>query len=200
MKRKEPGSAMNNYNILPGGKMQPRESINISNSVVMEEVARITHGFRPDFAKETPIVTSKPLRTMKTKKFKKSKNKTKSKRVLKRVYHEGTSAMSSWSSLVSSYVDIDNEKDLEPELASHLDINLEYLPQNPENGDMHMIEEVEEGDNAALNGEVSSSPHSSFSPNNKSSSSLPADEYYDSQANLRLERNSPRESFKVFNQ
>ena len=136
---------------------------------------------------------------MTTKKLKnKQKNKTKSKRFLKRVYHEATSAQSSWSSLVSSYMDIEDSNDLQPELASNIDLQPENVHEDQGDGHMAMIFEENEGEEAAsLQG---SSSQSASSPERNDSYSLPADEYYDSEANLQMNKNSPRESFKVFNQ
>lgn len=168
-----------------------KEMSEISNSCANEEVVKIVNGFRPDFAQEQPVEEQRPLRTMKTMK---KKNKL-GKRVLKRVYRPATSDQSSYSSLMSSYVDIDDISELQlKENALPLDEQLgDGNPQ--ENGHMHPIpEEAEDSD------KDSQSPSSPQLRHQMSTSSLPADEYFDSQANIKLEKNSPRESFKVFHQ
>lgn len=160
----------------------------------MEEVVRVTKGFRPDFAHENPTAQSKEFRTMKTTKFKRKKGK----RVLKRVYHEGTSACSSYSSLISDYVDIEPSENLEPDLDSNIimEENLNMIPNNN-----HAMPEIqEEGEYESEQYESESSPELKSSSEERASASIPADEDLDSQANLKVKRNAPRESFKVFNQ
>lgn len=161
----------------------------------MEEVVRVTNGFRPDFAHENPTGQQKGLRTMKTMKVKRKKGK----RVLKRVYHEGTSACSSYSSLISDYVDIEPSANLEPDLDSNCAIE-QGLDLSPSPHPQAMQEIPEEGEYESEQYESESSPSAKSSSEGRVSASVPADEDLDSQANLKVKRNAPRESFKVFNQ
>jgi hypothetical protein len=172
-------STINNHKLLH------REMSEFSNSRENDEVVRITNGFRPDFDNQNPIANRQPLRTLKTFKAKKKKGK----RVMKRIHYEGTSDDSSHSSLISEYID--------PSQDDHLSVNSKLYDQaNPQENDrMAVIPEDEEEDDQ----EQVESLESPIAGKDLSSPS-PADEHYDSEANLVLERNSPRESFRVFNQ
>ena len=171
-----------------------KEMSEISNSCANEEVVKIVNGFRPDFDHEQPAIEQRPLRSMKTIK---KKNKM-GKRVLKRVYRPATSDQSSYSSLMSSYVDIDDISELQLK-ENVLPLSEPMGEGNPqENGQMQPIpEEVEDSDKDSHSNRSGSSPRLR---QQMSTSSLPADEYFDSQAKIKIAKNSPRESFNVFNQ
>ena len=94
---------MNSKNIANDGISE------LSNSLQVEEVAMIKDGFKPDFDQEVPIMQQRPLRSMKTRRIKKQKGK----RVLKRVYFEANDQQSSYSSLMSEYIDCDYSAYLE---------------------------------------------------------------------------------------
>lgn len=154
-------------------------------------MAKVIKGYKPTFSNTEP----QQEMSLNHKKAKKLKAK---KRVLKRVYFEGTSAQSSYSSLVSDYV--------EPSMENSLDL-LSHIQEAED-----VVEEEEEEEEAWV-APVAQVAWSPFPPNfnsgserasgshpRESYSSLPADEHYDSEANLQVERHSPRESFKVFNQ
>lgn len=162
-----------------------REISELSNSRENDEVARITNGFRPDFDKQDPIRNRQPLRTLQTFKAKKKRGK----RVMRRIHHEGTSDESSHSSLISEYIEVSQD--------DYLSINSNVYDQaNPQENDrMGVIPEEENDDDQ---GQVESSE--SGREGKEFSSPSPADEHYDSSANLIVEKHSPRESFRVFNQ
>ena len=162
-----------------------KEMSEFSNSRENEEVVRITNGFRPDFDRQDPIRNRQPLRTLQTFKAKKRRGK----RVMKRIHYDGTSDESSHSSLVSEYINAS--------LEDNLSVNSNMYDQaNPQENDrMGVIPEDEDEDDQE-NADSSDPPRGG----KEFSSPSPADEHYDSSANLVLKKNSPRESFRVFDQ
>ena len=162
-----------------------------SDSKENDEIVRVTNGFRPNFEKDNPISQPDRLRSLKTMK----RGKAKGKRVLKRIHQAATSSDSSDSILVSDYIDISQDVNLE----MNSDAQLYYDRfENPQEDEM---DHISEDDNEDVNSSDSDAPNIRIPVSVKeSASSIPADEHYDSQANLILGRNSPRESFKVFHQ
>lgn len=114
------------------------------------------------------------------------------KRILKRVYHNSIDGQSGYSSLESDYVDISNHD---------VDWSLSRIVEDNDEDDMQNVKiPTVENEYSPI---PSSSPNKPFhkkSESDKSSDSpsLPADEDYDSKANLKLDRNPPRKSLKVF--
>lgn len=192
---KVPGKSR--YTKIPDTPQPINNFSDISNSYVHEELVRVVHGFRPDFEQAAPAEQSRPLRTMKTKKMKNQKGK----RVLKRVHYEATSAVSSHSSLVSEYINDDLDNQLEENSKAQMYEELEEMKQN---GNMDVVHEhsQEDSDHEEYRIDVPSDQHliSPLRHKGTPSSDEPADEHFDSEANLEIARNSPRESFKVFNQ
>jgi hypothetical protein len=163
-----------------------------SDSKENEEIVRVTNGFRPNFEKENPISEPERLRSLKTMK----RGKVKGKRVLKRIHQEATSSNSSDSILISEYVDVSQDVHLEMNSDAQLIIDRYANPQDDE------MAHIPEDENEDVNSSDSDTPNIKIpkSVKESASSSMPADEHYDSEANLVLGRNSPRESFKVFHQ
>ena len=110
---------------------------------------------------------------------------------MKRVYFEAHSNKSSYSDVVTSYVDASNPNSLDL-LSNIIEVNEEQLENDNE--------EYKNGNDKDDNAENDEDGYRSENIESESSSSAPADEHFDSQVNLVVAKNSPRESFKVFNQ
>ena len=124
------------------------------------------------------------------------KKKAGKKRVLKRVYFEANSKQSSYSDVVTSYIDASNPESLEM-LSGIIEVNEEQQEDNKEQYEKQIDDHHENSDEAENSEDAEDEK---LDDEAKSNSSLPADEHYNSQVNLIVAKNSPRESFKVFNQ
>lgn len=180
-------------------------AVDLSNSVVHEEAVLMTQGFRPDFTNQPQPqepdarFVQAPFRTMKTKKYNKKKKK-KGKRVLKRVYYEGTSQQSSYSSLMSSYVDIEDSGN-GLELNSNVVVDEPLAEAAPEQYDPIQEMSQEDSNEAEEESEEAQGDENyQSSPNKGSEASAPVEENVGEPAHRIPIHNSPRESFKVFNQ
>jgi hypothetical protein len=164
----------------------------LSNSLQVEEVAMITGGFKPDFEQEEPVLQKRPLRSMKTRKIKKHKGK----RVLRRVYFDANSQQSSYSSLMSEYIDCD--------YSAYLEVNSNAIELEQRYAEEERMDEIQE------NSDEDDSPPPLNSQNvieivdsggkPPTSESIPADEDVENSENRMLMHNSPRENYQVFNQ
>jgi hypothetical protein len=179
------------------------EAVDLSNSVAHEEAVLMTQGFRPDFANQAPEPDARfnqaPFRTMKTKKYSKKKKRKKGKRVLKRVYYEANSQQSSYSSLMSDYVDIENS-------GNGLELNSNVVEEEPDQREPEQIDPIQErsqeDSDEAENDSESDQGEENYqsSPQKASEVSIPAEEVAEDPAYRIPVHNSPRESFAVFNQ
>jgi hypothetical protein len=167
----------------------------ISNSHINEEVVQVVNGFKPAFSNENGNLT-KQYDTKPSFKIKKSKKNKGKKRVLKRVYHESINDQSGYSSLMSSYVDMSG---------NDIDMSLSRIPEDLDDNDSDkdqnenisqpepVIMEVKEPD-------VETRKRRPTQSNEPSEPSMPADENIDSDNDLTMKKNSPRQSITVFNQ
>ena len=177
----------------------------MSNSHVHEEVVHVVQGYKPEFKAPSQLKTVQPSTNFKAKQ-KSKKNKGK-KRVLKRVYHESIDGQSGYSSVISDYVDMSSHEHkmslsciaegLEEDKSDHGQI--QQLPAD--NGNIaapEMIDIEQQEGTSSTKKKKHRPPVASIEP---SSPSIPADECNDSEGDgLRFDKNSPRQSFKVFNQ
>jgi hypothetical protein len=163
----------------------------LSNSLQVEEVAMIKGGFKPDFQQEVPVMQKRSLRSMKTRKIKRHKGK----RVLRRVYFDANSQQSSYSSLMSEYIDCD--------YSAYLEVNSNAIELEQRYAEEERMDEIQE------NSDEDESPHlntqnvieivdSGGKP--PTSESIPADEDVENSENRMLMHNSPRENYHVFHQ
>lgn len=164
----------------------------LSNSLQVEEVAMITGGFKPDFVGEVPVLQKRGIRSMKTKKFKKHKGK----RVLRRVYFDANSQQSSYSSLMSEYIDNDYSANLE---ANSNAIELEQRYAEEERMD-EIQEKSDEDESPPLQNSQNVIEDVDSGGKPRPSESIPANEDVENSENRILIHNSPRENYHVFHQ
>jgi hypothetical protein len=175
----------------------------LSNSLQVEEVAMIKEGFKPDFEQESPVMQQRPLRSMKTRRIKKQKGK----RVLKRVYFDANDQQSSYSSLMSEYIDCDysaylevnsnaveleqryEEERMEERMEARMDERMEEIQENSDEDESPALQN---GQNVIEIVDSGGKP--------RTSESIPADEDVENSENRILKHNSPRENYQVFHQ